>query len=736
MELIFFLVLFLSGFASLINQVVWQRASKIYLGGADALCSMLVVLAFMLGLGVGSLFGSRRAPRLKDPVRALALVEGALAVVNLIVLILLRFDLSDSIYAFQRTAISIGVPITLLYGLTGLTLFLIPCFLMGLTMPIASEGAHRQLGYTHPWLVDLMFCCNTMGAFAGALFTGFKLLPFYGQTSCLVLAVLLHLVSALFLLFVRPPPTPSSDHRNAAEVAAMSPAPTEMGDTSLRPQGLSGTPWWRLRHEEIATFFLGFVSLGYEMYLFRVVPLVLEPLPHTFSMVLACYLLAWAIGVLIAGRLRDVVLPSIAIGALCIALTPYVIMYDRLVADDFSSLVAQGTYFFPCLIFGILFGQLLNRFIRNWGTDVGRFMGLNTLGSCLGIVVTTLLGGGIYHAFNAWILAAIMQLIGIWLFLQACEIAWARRFCHLGPIVASLVILSLLGVEGSIVPHVNKLYITYSDPVGVTEITRGGNLIWDGLWHSALSNGRNHIGSPNWWHAVIPFLCMPDGPIDEALIIGLGAGITAGTLASSRQVGLVRSYEINRSIRLILRDYPAQTLNVLGHPKIEIVWQDARSGLALDERKYPLISQQPLYLKQAGSSTLLSEEYLRLVSRRLADGGVFLVYANSQGRKAQKLLVRKTLASVFPHVVSFMGGYMYVASHSPISYTLESLRRKLSVADDPLVEEIKAHFRLEDLLRLKDPPDDAWKKCPLTIRDDHPVLEYPEELEEMSKSWG
>lgn len=42
--------LVLSGVAGIVNQVVWQRALKIFLGGSEALSAMIVVLVFMLGL--------------------------------------------------------------------------------------------------------------------------------------------------------------------------------------------------------------------------------------------------------------------------------------------------------------------------------------------------------------------------------------------------------------------------------------------------------------------------------------------------------------------------------------------------------------------------------------------------------------------------------------------------------------------------------------------------------------
>ncbi len=49
-----FSALFISGVASILNQVMWQRALKIFLGGSEALSSMVVVLVFRLGPGAGA----------------------------------------------------------------------------------------------------------------------------------------------------------------------------------------------------------------------------------------------------------------------------------------------------------------------------------------------------------------------------------------------------------------------------------------------------------------------------------------------------------------------------------------------------------------------------------------------------------------------------------------------------------------------------------------------------------
>lgn len=47
---------FLSGFSALLYQVIWQRMLGLF-SGADVYSATIIVSAFMLGMGVGSLVG-------------------------------------------------------------------------------------------------------------------------------------------------------------------------------------------------------------------------------------------------------------------------------------------------------------------------------------------------------------------------------------------------------------------------------------------------------------------------------------------------------------------------------------------------------------------------------------------------------------------------------------------------------------------------------------------------------
>ncbi len=118
------------------------------------------------------------------------------------------------------------------------------------------------------------------------------------------------------------------------------------------------------------------------------------------------------------------------------------------------------------------------------------------------------------------------------------------------------------------------------------------------------------------------------------------------------------------------------------------------------------MTQAPLYLMQAGSSILLSKQYMEIVKKRLKPGGTFAIYCNAQGNLGQALVVRKTVAQVFKHYESFGDGYLLVVSDAPIEYTLESIQKKLDKMseDDPIKNEI-LKFGVEKL--------SDWKICPV-----------------------
>jgi predicted membrane-bound spermidine synthase len=142
------LPLCLSGAAGLMNQVVWQRALKVFLGGSETISSTIVVLVFLAGLGAGSAAISRNISRFCLPSRIFARIEFALAAVNLVISHVLSLDFSENVYWVQRAVVAWGFPLRLIYGLGATLLLALPCLLMGTTSRLAQKFVRENWGFT------------------------------------------------------------------------------------------------------------------------------------------------------------------------------------------------------------------------------------------------------------------------------------------------------------------------------------------------------------------------------------------------------------------------------------------------------------------------------------------------------------------------------------------------------------------------------------------------------------
>lgn len=178
-------VFLLSGFAALLYQVVWQRALYAIVG-INIESVTMVVTAFMLGLGIGSLAGGAVS---KDPKRPVLLyfsiVEIGIAVFGVFSLSIFR--------AVGNATLGMGGAGT--FAVTFL-LVLVPTLLMGSTLPllVAHLVRHdKNVGKS----VGTLYFVNTLGsAFASAASVLF-VLGRAGQAGTVRLAALLNVVVGL-----------------------------------------------------------------------------------------------------------------------------------------------------------------------------------------------------------------------------------------------------------------------------------------------------------------------------------------------------------------------------------------------------------------------------------------------------------------------------------------------------------------------------------------------------------
>ncbi len=169
-------VFVLSGFAALTYQVVWQRSlCAIY--GVDIQSTTIVVTAFMLGLGLGSLAGGALStnPR-RQPVVWFAMIEIAIGIFGLCSLPLFRWIGSFTAGASRPATFA-----------ASFLLLLIPTGLMGATLPLLTTHAVRRLRNVGR-SVGMLYFVNTLGSAIASFVTAVYLLGQFGQSGTVVVA--------------------------------------------------------------------------------------------------------------------------------------------------------------------------------------------------------------------------------------------------------------------------------------------------------------------------------------------------------------------------------------------------------------------------------------------------------------------------------------------------------------------------------------------------------------------
>ena len=177
-------VFLLSGFAAILYQLVWQRALFRLLGTSSESVTM-VVTAFMLGLGLGSLAGGAVTVRTRWALPVVfGLVELGIGAFGLI---------SMPLFAWIASVTSGARGIVI--GLIAFVAVLIPTLFMGGTLPILVAYLVRRSGNVGK-SVGVLYFINTLGSAVGSLAAAFWILGRMGQAGAVMLAAAFNLAVA------------------------------------------------------------------------------------------------------------------------------------------------------------------------------------------------------------------------------------------------------------------------------------------------------------------------------------------------------------------------------------------------------------------------------------------------------------------------------------------------------------------------------------------------------------
>jgi len=181
------IILFFTGFAALVYEIVFLKTLSLFLGQSIYAFSVMLA-AFMFGIGIGSLLASKFKG---EPLWLFSLTQFGIAAFGIIYIPLLN---SISIPAFYIATL----PFYLHNGsmiIFSLALLAIPTSLMGISFPLLLRHVVDEKKDKKP--IGQLFSFNTVGGLLGSLAAGFIFLPVLGVSGALIIASVINLSVAV-----------------------------------------------------------------------------------------------------------------------------------------------------------------------------------------------------------------------------------------------------------------------------------------------------------------------------------------------------------------------------------------------------------------------------------------------------------------------------------------------------------------------------------------------------------
>ncbi|VVO56758.1 fused MFS/spermidine synthase [Pseudomonas fluorescens] len=676
------LLLFVSGAAALVYQVLWIKQLSLVVG-VEVYAITTGISAFFAGLALGGLLFGRWADRLTQPVLLYAGLEVLVAVLGVGATFAMSLAASPFAWLEQHVGLLAWV---LPFALVG-----IPALLMGGTLPVlvrslASDPQH--LGKAGGQL----YAANTAGAIAGTLLAAFVLIATLGVRGSALAAAMLNLLAAVGALwFQRQRPVPvEAPLKHRAEKT---------------PDRLA------LWLYSIA----GGVALGYEVVWSQSIVQFMSTRTYAFAVVLATYLTGLFIGSALlarrADRLRDPwgVFGLLIAGAGLIALLEVAFLgrwlvfvqsqaeavalamggSDLLGMSARFAVAALSIVFVPTLLLGAAFPLALRLSVgpERVGRDVGAVVAFNTLGGIVGVMLCGFLLVPLLGLVRTLGLLAIVAAgISFFAVRKGHHVKKGRR--------QGVVVIGLLSVTVAIFTPVDKLasllpgarngtLAFYEEGRGgtVAVVTQGkGQKSFQRLYIQGVSNTGDAMPSLRYMRiqALLPLL-IHNGEPRSALVIGFGTGITAGAL--TRYPGLEHRV-VAELLPSVVKAAPLfkGNFNAAADPTVDVRLRDGRQELLRSPQLYDLITLEPPPPSAAGVVNLYSRDFYQLAASRLEKKGLVAQWLPlpTQNIDDSRSLVRSFL-DVFPYATLWTSEFhemLLVGSMEPIELDAEKISQR------------------------------------------------------------
>jgi spermidine synthase len=664
-----------SGCAALIYEIVWFQMLSLIVG-SSALSLGVILGTFMGGMCIGSIWLSKVISRRQHPLRVYAMLEGGIAVLGL-----LEWALLPHVSGFYSTISLPGMAGLFMRAIFCVIALLPPTLLMGATLPAIArwvETTPRGMS----WL-GFFYGGNIVGAVTGCLLAGFYLLRVHGLGYATLVAVIINLAVAGAALAL-------------SRVAAYE-APADADDVSVDPDEKANTRAnWPIY---AAAALSGMSALSAEVVWTRILSLTLGGTVYTFSLILAAFLFGLGIGSSFGSAIaRDRItarralvwcqfLIILGVAWAGYALTrqlPYWPINPGLASSpSFTFQIDMVRALWVVLPSAVLWGASFPLALAAAGAEkdsgklVGRMYAANTVGSILGSSIMALAFIQFFGTVRAQrfiiVLAALSTLVLVLPLVRnaAGKIELAPR--HFAAAAATILVAILAATSIAPIPPLLAAYGRWmplrmenaNDIVAVREgqqatvaISRLSNGVLN--YHNAGKVQASSEPQDMRLQRMLGHLTTLLPPkADNVLVIGFGAGVTAGAVSIDPAVKTQTIAEIEKVVPQTASEWFGEhNFNVKNNPKVTVRIDDGRHFLLTTKQKFDAITSDPLDPWVKGAAALYTEEFWSLAKSKLNPGGVVTVFVQlyESSPEAVKSEVA-TFFKVFPDGMVFGNTY-------------------------------------------------------------------------------
>jgi len=662
-----YLLVFLSGFAGLVYEVLWMKQLGLLFGNTSH-AAAATLAAFFAGLAAGSWFWGRRCQRMKNTLREYAWLEVGIAATALIYFGIL--DIYFRIYpALYQRVDSATMLLTVKFALALLLVFP-PAFFMGGTIPVMGQHVIRNLskfGTTSA----LLYGVNTLGAAIGACLAGFCLPLWLGFRATCIGSMIV--TGSIALTAFRMSRGTAMEVEGAGQDRA-----------SAQPAGSSGR--WPLL---LVCFLSGFGMLALEVLWTRMFAQVLENSVYTFAAILVVVLLCLAAGAFISSRLARLQISPLYVlavlllaGGLAVSVTPFVFM--RL-TDSLHIIVSTGTWLqylglifknviltiaLPALVLGTIFPFLMKaeeKHAGSAGLSLGILAAVNTVGAILGSVICGFVFLGKFGMWGTMQVLSVIYLVAALVF----PAGWDKKGIILKAVCAVLLVVqfAVLDPKGLPVNSVDSL----RRPEEILETWEGSDctvaVARDAYGLSIKINSHYGLGSTGAapmerFQASIPLMVCPQ--TKSIFFLGLGTGITAGSALDPQFTNVTRvvACELVPEVITAAKKYITNvegndfTCGLFKDPRATVLAEDGRHYLMAAHEKFDMVNSDLFVPYRSGAGSLYSKEHFKSVRDRLEPGGVFFQWLPLyQVTEDELFVIIRTMLEVFDQVTLWRNNF-------------------------------------------------------------------------------